>query len=142
MGYDPIFKQQPGPAQIQPAPSAAPPVTSTPATAAPPPTQATYSHIPQGYAPAAPNYAPVPGHSTSPPAPGPDPSYELTAAIDPALAGGEPAAPMSIPPVAYDPSTRVYVRKEDRGSSTPPPSNGQPLKGEIIQFQRFAYPDY
>ncbi|EOD47313.1 hypothetical protein GTA08_BOTSDO03306 [Neofusicoccum parvum] len=134
LGYDPIFKQQPGPAQIQPAPSAAPPVTSTPATAAPPPAQVAYSHVPQGYAPAAPNYAPAPGHSTSPPAPGPDPSYELSAAIDPALAGADPAAPMSIPPVAYDPSTRVYVRKEDKESLTPPPPEGLPLKAKRIQI--------
>ncbi|KAK0647717.1 White-opaque regulator 1 [Lasiodiplodia hormozganensis] len=132
LGYDPIFKQQPGPAQIQPAPSAAPPVTSTPATAAPPPAQVAYSHVPQGYAPAAPNYAPVPGHSTSPPAPAPDPSYELSAAIDPALAGADTSAPMSIAPVAYDPSTRVYVRKEDKEGATPPPPEGQPLKAKRI----------
>ncbi|OJD38643.1 c6 finger domain protein [Diplodia corticola] len=131
LGYDPIFKQQPGPPQIQPAPSAAPPVTSTPATAAPQPAQVPYSHVPQGYAPAAPNYAPGPGHSTSPPAPATDPSFELSAAIDPALAGTEPA-PMSIAPVAYDPSTRVYVRKEGNGGSTPPPPEGRPLKAKRI----------
>lgn len=137
LGYDPIFKQQPGPAQIQPAPSAAPPITSSPATAAPPAAQVAYSHVPQGYAPATPNYAPAPGHSTSPPAPGPDPSYELSAAIDPALAGADPAS-MSIPPVAYDPSTRVYVRKEDKEASTPPPTEGQPLKSMIAHAKAFS----
>ncbi|KAK8216529.1 hypothetical protein HDK77DRAFT_425224 [Phyllosticta capitalensis] len=130
LGYDPIFKQQPGPAQIQPAPSAAPATTSTAVTAAPPPAPVNYPpHVPQGYAPAGASYAPPPGHQASPPAPGPDPSYELTSAIDPALAGSE-APPMSIPPVAYDPSTRVYVKQD--GNASP---EGQPLKGRRIRIE-------
>ncbi|KAK8156986.1 hypothetical protein BC567DRAFT_36758 [Phyllosticta citribraziliensis] len=135
LGYDPIFKQQPGPAQIQPAPSAAPPPTSTAAVTAPPPPPAVNypPHVPQGYAPAGASYAPPPGHQASPPAPGPDPSYELTSAIDPALAGNEP--PMSIPPVAYDPSTRVYVKQDGLGSLSPPSPEGQPLKGRRIRIE-------
>ncbi len=99
LGYDPIFKQQPGPPQIQPAPSTAPSTTPTPAISAPP--QPTYSNVPQGYAPAASaGYAPALSASVYPPPPAADPAYEIGSAIDPALAAAEPAG-ISIPPLSY-----------------------------------------
>lgn len=88
MGYDPIFKPQPGPAQIQPAPNAAPHAASSPGP--PPPTTAPYSaQVPQGYAPAA-----TPGYPPPPPvsAPGHAPHENFnSSAIDPALAATDPA---------------------------------------------------
>ncbi|KAF2145487.1 uncharacterized protein K452DRAFT_220599 [Aplosporella prunicola CBS 121167] len=129
LGYDPIFKQQPGPAQIQPAPSAAPQPVSAPAPVPPPSAPVAYSHVPQGYAPAASaNYAPPIGHSASPPVPAPDQSYEFSSAIDPALAGAEATAPMSVAPVSYDPSLRI-VKQEGAESR---PADGQPLKARRI----------
>ncbi|KAF2002915.1 hypothetical protein P154DRAFT_593408 [Amniculicola lignicola CBS 123094] len=84
LGYDPIFKQQPGPAQIQPAPNSAPHQVSVPASA-PPTAAAPYSgQVPQGYAPAASTGYP-------PPAPVTAAHHENFNAIDPALAGQDPA---------------------------------------------------
>ncbi|KAH7080527.1 hypothetical protein BKA63DRAFT_563208 [Paraphoma chrysanthemicola] len=84
LGYDPIFKQQPGPAQIQPAPNSAPaPHSTTPVPAPGPPTSSTYSQspVPQGYAPASSSgYAPAPSATS-----GAHPSENFNA-IDPALA--------------------------------------------------------
>jgi hypothetical protein len=84
LGYDPIFKQQPGPAQIQPAPNSAPaPHSTTPAATPAAPSSATYSQspVPQGYAPASSSgYAPA-ASATS----GAHPSENFNA-IDPALA--------------------------------------------------------
>ncbi|KAF2018704.1 hypothetical protein BU24DRAFT_458448 [Aaosphaeria arxii CBS 175.79] len=81
LGYDPIFKQQPGPATIQPAPNAAP--HHSPVQASAPPSTAAYAgQVPQGYAPAASaGYAP-------PPASGSGHPHENFggSAIDPALA--------------------------------------------------------
>ncbi|KAF2761681.1 hypothetical protein EJ05DRAFT_496583 [Pseudovirgaria hyperparasitica] len=96
-GYDPIFKQQPSPAQIQPAPTSAP-TASAPAPVPPAPVPAPYSHIPQGYAPASNSSYPPPISSTAhpPPPPPPQPSthepYDFSAPIDPALGGPEHAA--------------------------------------------------
>ncbi|MCJ1419044.1 hypothetical protein MMC32_005395 [Xylographa parallela] len=81
LGYDPIFKSQPGPAAIQPAPSAAPSMQPHSATASP------YPPPPQGYMPAGGQpYAP----SLTAGATSPDSSvepYDYSAAIDPALEG-------------------------------------------------------
>lgn len=84
LGYDPIFKQQPGPAQIQPAPNSAPAPHSTTPAPAPTADSSTYSQspVPQGYAPASSSsgYAPA-ASATS----GAHPSENFNA-IDPALA--------------------------------------------------------
>ncbi|QSZ29056.1 hypothetical protein DSL72_003566 [Monilinia vaccinii-corymbosi] len=86
LGYDPIFKQQPGPAAIQPAPSSAPSQASSIATANP------YGNQPQmlqsGYgAPATMTYDPA---LTAPSA---GQHYDYTSAIDPNL---EASAPITV----------------------------------------------
>ncbi|KAM3073056.1 hypothetical protein ACMFMG_008773 [Clarireedia jacksonii] len=88
LGYDPIFKQQPGPAAIQPAPSSAPAQASAVATANP------YGHQPQmlhSYGPAAMPYDPALSAGASASA---GQHFDYSSAIDPAL---EAAAP---PPAA------------------------------------------
>ncbi|KAI9731674.1 MAG: hypothetical protein M1818_007804 [Claussenomyces sp. TS43310] len=87
LGYDPIFKQQPGPSPIQPAPSSAPSQAPVLATANP------YGNQPilQGYGGVSSmNYDPAlsagvssPGSST--------PQFDYTSAIDPALEAVAPA---------------------------------------------------
>lgn len=78
MGYDPIFKSQPGPTNIQPALSGATSMQSTSANSSPyPPPAQGYMHAgSQGYG--------QPGtdseHSTTQP-------FDYSAAIDPALEG-------------------------------------------------------
>ncbi|TGO65296.1 hypothetical protein BCON_0003g00910 [Botryotinia convoluta] len=86
LGYDPIFKQQPGPAAIQPAPSSAPSQSSSIATANP------YGNQPQmlqsGYGvPASMAYDPA---LTAPSA---GQHYDYSSAIDPNL---EAAAPIPV----------------------------------------------
>ncbi|TID21723.1 putative c6 finger domain [Venturia nashicola] len=124
LGYDPIFKQQSGPQQLQPAPSASPSSTSSTLAAhsAPPskypPAQSSYSpQINSGYAPSP---SPHPAHSAHPPPAlhqalpqQQQHSYEYTSAIDPALAGAEGAGP---PPPPLHPPHDQYSRR------TPPPS--------------------
>ncbi|MCJ1388670.1 hypothetical protein MMC18_001519 [Xylographa bjoerkii] len=95
LGYDPIFKSQPGPAAIQPAPSSAPSMQPHSATVSP------YPPPPQGYMPAGSQpYAPsVTAGATSP-----DSSvepYDYSAAIDPALEGTG-AAQMQVHSSLYD----------------------------------------
>lgn len=82
LGYDPIFKQQPGPAQIQPAPNTPAQHSSTPATA-PTADSSTYSQspVPQGYAPASSSAYATGTAATS----GAHPAENFNA-IDPALA--------------------------------------------------------
>ncbi|ESZ94583.1 hypothetical protein SBOR_4994 [Sclerotinia borealis F-4128] len=84
LGYDPIFKQQPGPAAIQPAPSSAPSQTSSIATANP------YGNQPQmlqsGYGvPATMAYDPA---LTAPSTGGQH--YDYSSAIDPNLEASAP----------------------------------------------------
>ncbi|KAG0649919.1 putative transcriptional regulatory [Hyphodiscus hymeniophilus] len=87
MGYDPIFKSQPGPAAIQPAPSSAPSQGPLSATANP------YGNQPQmlgGYSAAAMNYDPsLPAGVSSP---GSGQHYDYASAIDPALTSGHTSA--------------------------------------------------
>lgn len=88
MGYDPIFKQAPGPAAIQPAPSSAPSMSSAAATANP------YGNQPQmlggAYAPVS-SMAYEPALSAGVNSPGSaGQQFEYASAIDPAL---EAAAP-------------------------------------------------
>jgi hypothetical protein len=126
MGYDPIFKQQPGPAQIQPAPNSAPHQASVPAPT--PPTSTPYgSQVPQGYAPAGSTGYPPPsqagGHS----------GHENFngSAIDPALAAADPS--MHGGHSAYNgahamnPTLRAGMESASPYSSAA--SDAQPLKG-------------
>ncbi|KAL6708457.1 hypothetical protein ACN47E_002720 [Coniothyrium glycines] len=122
LGYDPIFKQQSGPAQIQPAPNSTPAPHASSAPSVPVPhAPSTYSQspVPQGYAPAssAPaGYAPAAsapsGHQSEnfnaiDPAlaqPGPpmhpnQPSYNGVHAMDPAMRGPPNAIPYPQPPI-------------------------------------------
>ncbi|KAI4252769.1 MAG: hypothetical protein LQ352_004076 [Teloschistes flavicans] len=82
LGYDPIFKSQPGPAAIQPAPSAAPSMQSIP-TSAPP-----YPPPPQGYVAATSQSYPPQNllTTTSSPNTTSEQQYDYGAALDPALA--------------------------------------------------------
>ncbi|KAL8998008.1 MAG: hypothetical protein Q9169_002848 [Polycauliona sp. 2 TL-2023] len=82
LGYDPIFKSQPGPTAIQPAPTAAPSMSSTNSPAPP------YPPPPQGYVPASSQSYTPPNLATSRGSPntsGENP-YDYHASIDPALA--------------------------------------------------------
>lgn len=79
LGYDPIFKAQPGPAAIQPAPSSAPsmnPLTTT-SSSYPPPPQGYMPASSQPFAPGLTAGAASPDQSAEP--------FDYTTAIDPAL---------------------------------------------------------
>ena len=84
LGYDPIFKQQQAPTQLQPAPNASPSSSSSAPVAGPTPT------YPSSSAP----YHPVSNGTSAPSATSasvksePSQPYEFGSAIDPALAGG------------------------------------------------------
>ncbi|KAL8770058.1 MAG: hypothetical protein Q9209_004096 [Squamulea sp. 1 TL-2023] len=112
LGYDPIFKSQPGPTAIQPAPSAAPSMqpTSSPAPPYPPP--------PQGYVPASSqSYTPpnLVASRSSPNTTSENP-YDYHATIDPTLASSLQAkanAPMH---------NGVEVRQETGNTSPYPPT--------------------
>ncbi|KAI9735246.1 MAG: hypothetical protein M1834_001836 [Cirrosporium novae-zelandiae] len=96
LGYDPIFKPQPGPAAIQPAPAAsATPVQAPPATSSP------YPPPPQGYMPASTqNFAQtLTAAISNSPVPSIEP-FEYGAAIDPALEGA--SSTMSNPANTFD----------------------------------------
>ncbi|KAF2813466.1 uncharacterized protein BDZ99DRAFT_474115 [Mytilinidion resinicola] len=127
LGYDPIFKQQPGPAQIQPAPSAAQLQPSIPASAPPP--SGSYAHVPQGYAPAVTaGYAP-------PPTSGGHPPYDqFNSAIDPALAATDPALQGGPPPYngSVPPSFRPAVGSASPYSSIA--SDVHPVKAKRIKI--------
>ncbi|KAL9606596.1 MAG: hypothetical protein Q9179_000250 [Wetmoreana sp. 5 TL-2023] len=82
LGYDPIFKPQPGPAAIQPAPSAAPSMQPTPASAPP------YPPPPQGYVAASSQSYTPPNllTNTGSPNTASEQQFDYSAAIDPTLA--------------------------------------------------------
>ncbi|KAE9966710.1 hypothetical protein EG327_011739 [Venturia inaequalis] len=157
LGYDPIFKQQSGPQQLQPAPSASPSSTSSTLAAhsAPPPNYPPVqsSYPPQSSSGYAPSPSPHRAHSAHPPPPlhqassQQQHSYEYTSAIDPALAGTEAAGPL--PP----PHTSSHDQHSRR---TPPPSTSAhsipPIKmekkparliriEELFSADRHASPD-
>ena len=96
MGYDPIFKSQPGPPAIQPAPTTAPSMQPASATSSP------YPPPPQGYmtAAAAQPYAPTLSTSASSPASSAEP-FDYGTAIDPALEGAM-TAQVPIPASSFD----------------------------------------
>ncbi|QDS74526.1 hypothetical protein FKW77_007484 [Venturia effusa] len=129
LGYDPIFKQQSGPQQLQPAPSASPSSTSSTLAAHPAP-PSNYQPVQSSYPPPmnsnyAPSPSPHPAHSAHPPpasshqAPPQQQhqqhSYEYTSAIDPALAGAGADATAPAPP-PHRASHDQYSRR------SPPPS--------------------
>lgn len=108
MGYDPIFKQTPGPAAIQPAPSSAPSMSSAAATANP------YGNQPQmlgtAYAPTSTMaFDPALSGSISSPGSAGQP-FDYASAIDPAL---EAAAPPTAAGVASNfggqPGTQTHL---------------------------------
>ncbi|OBU01668.2 hypothetical protein VE01_00167 [Pseudogymnoascus verrucosus] len=92
LGYDPIFKQQPGPSPIQPAPSLAPLQAATLATANP------YGNQPsmlQGYGAQVPAMAFDASLSAGVSSPGSAQQFDYSSAIDPALEAV--AAPQGAP---------------------------------------------
>ncbi|KUJ07952.1 uncharacterized protein LY89DRAFT_691268 [Mollisia scopiformis] len=137
LGYDPIFKQQPGPAAIQPAPSSAPSAGGIAATSHP------YGHQPQimtGYgAPTSMNnFDPALSAGASSPGSASQ-QFDYASAIDPALEGVGPSAststsaaaapipaPASAPtyaPPAYPtsaPAKRTVEHLLDMGGPPPP----------------------
>ncbi|KAL4892136.1 hypothetical protein BDV59DRAFT_58119 [Aspergillus ambiguus] len=85
LGYDPVFKQQPTPSAIQPAPNPHPSLVvnpQDPAASTPPTTTSSYPAAPPGYVPAVSQpFAPSESPSTS------TDQYNYGASIDPSLDG-------------------------------------------------------
>lgn len=116
MGYDPVFKPQPGPAVIQPAPTSGQSQPLTPTMTTPTSTTApgSFTSVPTGYTGApgpTSGYVPTMSAGASSPGSSVEP-FEYNAAIDPALDVGAVAqaplpTPMTAPPTAYD-GAQVY----------------------------------
>lgn len=85
LGYDPIFKQQPGPANIQPAPSGNAPPPPNPAST-PTAVPSNPYQTPQSYPGTGGTFIPAAGA----PYGGAEQSFEHSTSLDPALAGGDP----------------------------------------------------
>ncbi|KAI4227403.1 MAG: hypothetical protein L6R36_002424 [Xanthoria steineri] len=113
LGYDPIFKSQPGPTAIQPAPSAAPSMQPTPSPAPP------YPPPPQGYVPASPQSYTPPNLVTSKSSPNPtsENPYDYHATIDPALAS-------SLQAKANAPMHNGLDFRQETGTASPYASSG------------------
>lgn len=130
LGYDPIFKQQPGPAQIQPAPNSASAPHATSPAPAPTAESSTYSQspVPQGYAPASSSgYAPAPSATS-----GAHPQESFNA-IDPALAappgqGMHQGQPYSNGVHSMDPAMRGPPGANAYPHPPPPPL--EPTRGQ------------
>jgi hypothetical protein len=126
LGYDPIFKQQSGPAQIQPAPnslSAPHTANAPPAPAAPSSSTYSQSPVPQGYAPAS-----SAGYATAAPTTSGEGQAANFHAIDPALAQSDPglqSAQVYNGLHAMDPA----MRGQPGPNSYQPPPPPEPLKG-------------
>ena len=94
MGYDPIFKQQPGPAPIQPAPTSTTSTTSSQKSA--PSLSTTYQPSPSypgsgsTFISASGNFIPSGNQSH-----GVDGPFEYGPSLDPALSGGDAALTMA-----------------------------------------------
>ena len=136
LGYDPIFKQQSGPAQIQPAPNSAPAPHATSAPPAPAPAS-TYSQspVPQGYAPAS-----SAGYAAAAPATSGEHQHQPSFhAIDPALAQPDSALQSqhyNNGVHAMDPAIRA---PPGPNAFAPPP--GPPIKGWYTR-SRHMHPPY
>ncbi|KAH8808317.1 hypothetical protein F5884DRAFT_364817 [Xylogone sp. PMI_703] len=133
LGYDPIFKPQPGPAAIQPAPSSAPPQAPIVATANP------YGNQPQmlqsGYGAPVTNMGYVePALSAGVSSPGSaTQAYEFASAIDPALEAAAPApTTASSTPLqaATTPAKRSITELLALGGPAPPPL---PANSDVTQ---------
>ncbi|OBT88261.1 hypothetical protein VE02_02759 [Pseudogymnoascus sp. 03VT05] len=123
LGYDPIFKQQPGPSPIQPAPSSAPLQAATLATANP------YGNQPsmlQGYGAQVPAMAFDASLSAGVSSPGSAQQFDYSSAIDPALEAV--AAPQGAP--QFTQGTEYFYGDELARSSpffpSSPPSSFPP----------------
>ncbi len=133
LGYDPIFKSQPGPAAIQPAPSGAPSMHATSVTST-----STTSPYPPGYAPAVTGgYAPALSTGASSPGSSVEP-YDYATAIDPALEASGPSQ-MPGPPAPFDGSQGFRSDlKRGLGSASPYSSGAsetQNLRGGATPVQ-------
>lgn len=121
LGYDPIFKQQPGPAAIQPAPSSAPSAGGIPATSNP------YGNQPQmlpAYGTAANmSYDPALSAGVSSPGSGSQ-QFDYASAIDPALEAVAPSTTPAAAPVyaTTTPAKRTVQNLLDMGGPPPPRS--------------------
>ncbi|KAF1974999.1 hypothetical protein BU23DRAFT_85634 [Bimuria novae-zelandiae CBS 107.79] len=135
MGYDPIFKQQPGPANLQPAPNTTPQQPTVPATSPPASASSQYSpQVPQGYAPAS-NAGFAPAASTGSSTPSHHDNFNN--AIDPQLASADPA--MNGQP-SYNGTHALQARL--RGSPYAP-IEAPVLKGRQLQIDEiFAIAGY
>lgn len=130
MGYDPIFKQQPGPANLQPAPNTTPHQPSVPATSPPASASSQYSpQVPQGYAPAS-NAGYAPAASTASSTPSHHDNFN-NSAIDPALAATDPAM-NGQPPYNGAHALQAGLRGSPYASAAPEPPL---LKGESTKHR-------
>ncbi|KAK4227428.1 transcriptional regulatory protein moc3 [Podospora fimiseda] len=164
LGYDPIFKQQQGPASIQPAPSSQP---STPATTIPssattptvPSSSASHSYQATYPPPPAPIVAYEPPVSNTPQNIKHDPAYDYSAAIDPALQAADASTAPSAPVSHYQqhsikyriPSTHTSfpakTMKVDElvalaGTSFPPPGSSLPTPDLVDEMVKLYYEVY
>lgn len=118
LGYDPIFKQQPGPAPIQPAPSSVPLQGSLQNTSS----LYTQNMLPSGYGPPVTNMGYDPALTSGVSSPGSaNPQFDYASAIDPALADAAPAHSNQYAPVVR-PNFQEDLKREIQ--STSPFSSG------------------
>jgi hypothetical protein len=133
LGYDPIFKQQPGPPQIQPAPNSTPHQASIAASS--PPITAPYpTPVPQGYAPAVsagPYAPPVSSSGTSQAGHANFSSPAIESTIDPALARQDPSMHRGQP--QYNGAHAPYPMT---GTASAYPS--APVDAPVIKGQSYA----
>ncbi|CAI9633511.1 unnamed protein product [Alternaria alternata] len=128
LGYDPIFKQQSGPAQIQPAPNSAPAPHATSAPA-PAPSSSNYSQspVPQGYAPAS-----SAGYATAAPATSGEHQQANFHAIDPALAQADPGLQQN---QHYNGVHTMDPAMRGPPGANPYPPPPEPMKGKRLNMQ-------
>lgn len=135
MGYDPIFRTQPGPAAIQPAPTAGqsltPGLTTPTSTTAPGP----YPTLPQSYASPVTTGAYVPALSAGVSSPGSSVEQYEYATIDPALEATGPTR-LTVSANSYD-GAQPFRQElkgglEDPGSFSPTASQAHNQKGGTI----------
>ncbi|KAI9800075.1 MAG: hypothetical protein M1825_004257 [Sarcosagium campestre] len=117
LGYDPIFKAQPGPTAIQPAPSSGPSMSAAPAQSAP--ISSAYPSLGQGYpTPGTSSFAPALSAGASSPGSSVEP-YDYSAAIDPALEAAA-TGQMAMPSAGFD-GNQNYRQDLKRGLDSASP---------------------
>lgn len=129
LGYDPIFKSQSGPPQIQPAPNSAPQPHAPNAPSQPAPsTQSSYSQspVPQGYAPA--SAAPA-GYAPAASTTGAHPPDNFNA-IDPALAQSGQSMQPGVAPYSGVHTLDPAMRGPPGANPYVPPPLPEPVKGQ------------